>query len=171
MSNYAFVERNDVEYPHTALKEVSFENKWLLIRPDGYIKVKGSHGQGYAWDGCSPKYYCWDILLGTPDGVVDCETGKPVTYYASLVHDALYQFREGYKDKITQKKVDELFFTELNKANFKLGLLYYLMARLFGGLYWNDYMKRNKKLKYIYPLLAGFLVWKICRKVTSVFCR
>src|SRR5713226_6292632 len=60
----------------------------LILRPSGRITVT----RRYAWDGCSPKMCVFDILLGTPDGVVDSTTKQPKTYYASLVHDALYQF-------------------------------------------------------------------------------
>ena len=66
------------------------ENKLRLqIFENGIIRVK----EGYAWDGCSPKFNILDLfVLGTPDGIRDIETGKAKTYYASLVHDALYQF-------------------------------------------------------------------------------
>src|SRR5712691_2897454 len=60
----------------------------LILERGGRITVT----QGYAWDGCSPKFCFCDLLFGTPDGVVDTQTGRPKTYYASLVHDALYQF-------------------------------------------------------------------------------
>src|SRR5436190_2080914 len=60
----------------------------LVIETSGRITVM----RGYAWNGCSPKFCVLDILIGTPDGVVHAGTGKPKAYYASLVHDALYQF-------------------------------------------------------------------------------
>jgi len=60
----------------------------LIIETDGQITVT----RGYAWNGCSPKFCFLDLLLGTPEGVVHHHTGRPKTYYASMVHDALYQF-------------------------------------------------------------------------------
>lgn len=47
--------------------------------------------QGYSWDGNSPKINVFDLFwLGTPDGIVT--KNKPITYYASLIHDVLGQF-------------------------------------------------------------------------------
>ena len=60
----------------------------LVVRKSGKVTVPSS----YAWDGCSPKGCLFDFVVGTPDGVVDTGTKRPKTYYASLVHDAMYQF-------------------------------------------------------------------------------
>ena len=60
----------------------------LILRTDGTMTVTA----GYAWDGCTPKCCVLDLSIGVPDGVVNADTGKPKTYYASLIHDALYQF-------------------------------------------------------------------------------
>lgn len=40
-------------------------------------------------------------VIGTPDGIIDIESMKPKTYYASMVHDALYQYYSYHK--ITRK--------------------------------------------------------------------
>jgi len=73
-------------------EDVAFKDKTgvvrLVLEKGGRITVM----RGYAWNGCSPKYCLFDILLGTPEGVVDSRTRRPKTFYASLVHDALYQF-------------------------------------------------------------------------------
>lgn len=53
----------------------------LIIERDGRITVT----RGYAWDACTPKFSIFDILVGVPDGVVHAGTGRPKTYYASLV--------------------------------------------------------------------------------------
>ena len=53
----------------------------LEIHSDGTAKVLAE----YAWDGCTPKYALWDIVLGTPDGVPNDKTKKPKAYYASLI--------------------------------------------------------------------------------------
>ena len=44
---------------------------------DGAITVLA----GYAWDGCTPKFNFFDVLSGTPDGVVDTRTGRSKTGY------------------------------------------------------------------------------------------
>jgi len=60
----------------------------LIIEMGGRITVT----RRYAWNGCSPKFCFFDLLIGTPEGVVHARTGRPKTYFASLIHDALYQF-------------------------------------------------------------------------------
>jgi hypothetical protein len=119
-----------------------FENEWMKISPDGEILIKGTHVQendegGYAWDGCSPKYAILDIVAGTPDGVVDETTEKPKTYFASMVHDALYQF--GRQAKIKRPEADKLFLKMLK--GFKLKYLYYFAVRLLG--WWAFYLKKR----------------------------
>lgn len=101
----------------------------LLITTDGTITVLKS----YAWDGCTPKVCFLDLLVGTPDGAVYEGTGRPKTYYASLVHDALYQF---LPDDLPLKRsqCDECFLRLMRRDRFALRYLYYVAVRLFGGL-------------------------------------
>ena len=57
--------------------------------PDGRLIIP----REYTWDGCTPKFSILDIfVIGTPDGIKNINTGKPKTYFASLVHDVLYQY-------------------------------------------------------------------------------
>lgn len=101
---------------------------WLEIKKDGTITVK----EGYAWDGCSPKFNILDLFwVGTPDGALD--EGKPITYYASLVHDALGQFREE-KEMPFDRKQRDLIFAEMLEG-FTFQRLYYMAVRIFGSLY------------------------------------
>src|SRR5947208_17167077 len=87
--------------------------------------------EGYAWDGCSPKFCTFDILIGTPDGVVDSTTRQPKTYYASLVHDALYQFLlDGLPFKRWQ--ADRCFLRLMRETGFAPRHLYWLAVRLLG---------------------------------------
>ncbi len=87
----------------------------------------------YAWNGCSPKFCVFDLLLGTPEGVVHARTGRPKTYYASLVHDALYQFLpDGLPLK--RRHVDAFFFDLLAESDFAPRWIYWAFVRLFGGL-------------------------------------
>lgn len=101
---------------------------WLEIKKDGKIIVK----KDYAWDGCSPKLNILDLLwVGTPDGAIN--EGKPVTYYASLVHDALGQFREDKEMPFDREQRDLIFHEMLEGFTFQK--LYYLAVRVFGSLY------------------------------------
>ena len=73
----------------SGIKFEYFNSKWIEIATNGNIKVK----KGYAWDGCSIKWNILDlVIIGTPDGTINIDTMKPKAYYASLVHDALYQY-------------------------------------------------------------------------------
>lgn len=128
---YKFTIMEDFVYPDTGwiLKE-PFEAQWLKISKKGCITVK-ANVTGYAWDGCTPK---WSFLglavIGTPDGHIDYRTGKPYTYYASMVHDALYQYLDSVP--VTKAQVDKLFLKML--GDFRLRNLYYFCVKRFGGL-------------------------------------
>jgi len=127
---YKFVIREDISFPDTAIR-CEFENEWLKIDSDGTITVKGSNANGYAWDGCTPKFNLFDIaLIGTPDGRINVNTGKPVTYYASLVHDVLCQFWQ--QIGIERKEADRLFLHYL--GDFQLRYIYYAAVRIFGAI-------------------------------------
>jgi hypothetical protein len=103
----------------------------LIIEKEGTITVTA----GYAWDGCSPKFCAFDILFGTPDGIVHAETGRPKTYYASLVHDALYQFlREAAP--LTRRDADRFFLRLLKESDFLPAHLYWLVVRVLGWFVW-----------------------------------
>lgn len=106
------------------LRDIHFENKWLTIK-DGDLVIK----TGYAWDGCSP---CLSILglfyLGPPDGAQ--LLGNPATYHASLVHDALCQFR--HQIPISKATSVAIFRELLDKVKFPLARLYATAVALFG---------------------------------------
>lgn len=104
------------EYEHPALLGVSFWNDWCAI-VDGRILVH----EGYAWDGCSPKYELaarW--VVGVPDGRL--QEGVPITYHASLVHDVFCQFRD--QIPITKSAVVKIFNDMLADRGFGARLLY-----------------------------------------------
>lgn len=101
----------------------------LVITTDGQITVIKS----YAWDGCTPKICILDILVGTPDGAVYSTTGQPKTYYASLVHDALYQFLP-HGLPLTRAQCDECFLRLMERDRFALRYIYYGAVRVFGGI-------------------------------------
>jgi len=84
---------------------------------------------GYAWDGCSYKFNVLDLFVwGSPDGRCDIHTGKPKTYYASLVHDALTQYLD--EIDLTDTEVHTIFAEMLQ--DFKLRRLYIWAVKVFG---------------------------------------
>ena len=102
----------------------------LEIRPDGTLRIPAC----YAWDGCTPKFAVWDIVIGIPDGMPNPVTKQPKAYFASLVHDALYQFLDAGLP-ITREQADQLFLELLTRDGFAPRQLYYWAVRLFGGLF------------------------------------
>ena len=111
----------------------------LIIETGGRITVT----RGYAWNGCSPKVCLLDLLIGTPDGVVYARTGRPKTYYASMVHDALYQFhRNG--SPLSRAQADRCFLTLMAESEFAWRRLYWLAVRVAGGLVWRAKRIRRK---------------------------
>lgn len=117
----------------------------LEVRRNGEIRVP----KEYAWDGCTPKVPVLHIMIGIPDGVVDSRTRKPKTYYASLVHDALYQFlSDGLT--ISRGEADRCFLRLMAETGFALRYPYYIAVRLFGGMFrWLGKKKRKTQGRMI----------------------
>ena len=88
---------------------------------------------GYSWDGCTPKFAIWDIVFGTPDGIPNSKTTKPKAYYASLLHDALYQFLDANLP-MSRAGADRVFLEILARDGFGPRRVYYTAVRLFGGM-------------------------------------
>ena len=141
---YKFVEYNIVKYK-TNLIGREFSNEWITINKRGIITITPK-STGYAWDGCSPKKEFLDLLIGTPDGRIDKETNKPITYYASLLHDCIYQFKNDIN--ISRSEADKLFKLILKERNFYWFKIYYICVRLFGGFYGNWKCKIDKKITF-----------------------
>lgn len=126
---YKFTIKKDYICESGWLLKDPFESKWLNISTSGRITVKANK-TGYAWDGCTPKCSFLNLfIIGTPDGHIDYRTGKPFCFYASMVHDALYQYLDTVP--IPKKDIDRLFLEML--GDFKLRWVYYFAVRLFGG--------------------------------------
>lgn len=104
----------------------------LILERGGRITVT----RGYAWNGCSPKLCLFDILVGTPDGVVHAGTGRPKTYYASLVHDALYQFMR-VDAPVRRAEADGCFLRLMAASEFLPRRIYWAAVRVAGGLVWH----------------------------------
>ncbi len=102
----------------------------LVIEESGRITVTA----GYSWNGCSPKFCLFDILLGTPDGVVHAHTGRPKTYYASMIHDALYQFLPADLP-YAASQADGIFLRLMEESEFGPRRLYWLAVRALGWLF------------------------------------
>lgn len=102
-------------------------NTWLHLKSDGHIVVK----EGYCWDGCTPKFCFMDIQLGTPEGAISEVDGKPKTWHASLVHDALCQYLPAGLP-LNQKQVDDIMLTLLQDREFGMSRFYYIAVRAFG---------------------------------------
>lgn len=84
---------------HTALHGISFKNEFIEID-----NIKMTIRKDYAWDGCTPAFKVplgallpTGLWLGVWDGPKTSE-GVPTAFYASLVHDALCQFRHDIKE-------------------------------------------------------------------------
>ncbi|MFH0731301.1 MAG: hypothetical protein V2A72_00050 [Candidatus Omnitrophota bacterium] len=143
MGAYIYCIQEDFVYK-SSIKERTFNNEWFKLDSDGTATVKGSNRQGYAWDGCSPKLKILDIYFGTPEGVLNFKTGRSKTYYASLIHDAFYQFSKGIKPFIMRREVDKEFYFILKENKFKPARLYYWSVRIFGWTYWLAFRRSFK---------------------------
>lgn len=85
------------------LMSVDYTGQWLMIR-----HCRLAIAPGYAWDGCSPSLRLpGGIWVGAPDGPLGAD-GRPVAWHASLVHDALCQFREEIRG-VTKQSTIRLF--------------------------------------------------------------
>lgn len=99
------------------LKGINFNKKYLQI-VDGVLYIP----KRYMWNGNSPKFFIWDIVVGTPDGIDD------KALEASLVHDALYQYLKDIG--IKRSLADKIYLRLLN--DFKPRYIYYSLLRCFG---------------------------------------
>lgn len=101
-------------------------------RPEKYPNKRG-----YAWDGCSPKMLkIKDMYFGTPEGVLNYDTGQSKTYYASMVHDVFYQFNKDVRSLVTRKEVDREFYNILKRDGFRFARAYYYGVRTLGCIWW-----------------------------------
>ncbi len=153
MSHWKFYLAHDYAYHlgKAFSKTVNFQDEngktRLRISQDGLITVF----KGYAWDGCSPKLRVFDwCYIGAPDGTVKKVTGKPKTYFASLIHDALYQFMDHPEMPLTRKEMDKLFLALMQQSRFSLRGVYYLAVRTVGGAY-HALMKGVRFLRFKRP--------------------
>ena len=144
MSQFAvpwiYVLDNDYVYDISAHLPKNWNESYIFVdrskQPRLQINAKGEARilAGYAWDGCSPKFSVFDILIGTPDGVPNKITKKPKTYYASLLHDTLYQFLDA-ELPLQRADADQIFLELLTRDHFAPKHVYYTAVRVFGGIF------------------------------------
>lgn len=110
-------------------RHIEFSNEWLSIQ-GGVVRVSG----GYAWDGCSPAAHIpgTRLWIGVPDGPLGID-GRPVSWRASLFHDALCQFRKEIPG-LTKSMATAVFFERLLAADapWWMQSLYTMGVDLFG---------------------------------------
>ena len=104
----------------------------LIIGSEGRITVT----RGYAWNGCTPKIVVLDQLIGTPDGAVHKSTGRPKTYFATMVHDALYQFLRA-ESPYSRRQADRFFLQLMGESEFVLRHVYWIAVRALGWISWS----------------------------------
>ncbi|CDG81622.1 hypothetical protein [Janthinobacterium agaricidamnosum] len=123
-NSWRYALASDYGYCSPLLQGIEFENDWVTIH-ECNIRIRA----GYAWDGCSP---CFSVLglfyLGTPDGAQ--HLGLPATYHASLVHDALCQWRT--EIPVTRDVSIAIFHQLMKDVKFPLAGLYAAAVFLFG---------------------------------------
>ena len=125
MSVYLYVLRQPFSYKSQLLSGVTFHNKWVTITPDGTITISA----GYAWDGCSPKWKVGRFAVGVPDGPIQSD-GYPQTAWASLVHDAVCQFKTSIQ--VTKRTAVRLFDELLRAAEWLFRPVYVTAVNLLG---------------------------------------
>lgn len=140
MSVWLYKINRPFSYQHPELSTIDFENTWLTIR-DGQLTIASE----YAWDGCSPKISLFGLwTIGTPDGAL--RYGKPWTYYASLVHDVLCQFR--HEHPLTQKQVTTIFQDMLTEVHWPWRKVYVWAVDYLGPQdFASDNPEKNKRVK------------------------
>lgn len=143
---YKFVHHED-EYIMTTIKGIRYisDDGFIELDENGQLKINGSCCNGFAWDGCTPKWEILDLIIGTPDGRLDYLTEKPITYYASMIHDAIYQKKK--EIPLSRKSSDQIFYEILKDTGFTWAWLYYHISRLAG--WYLGRWKSHEKIKDI----------------------
>ena len=146
---WKFVHHEDYTYNSKILQNRFCDFNWLSISKNGDIKVKGSYKKGYAWDGCTPKKNLLHITWGNFDGRLK-RFGKgdykPYTYYASMIHDILYQYKRCAP--ITRLEADRILYIMLKDSGFMWAWAYYIGVRLLGWWFSGWKYKTSKKIEH-----------------------
>jgi len=138
MSKWRYKLAEDFELTSPYLIGVTFDSHWVIIR-NARIFIR----KGYAWDGCTPSYRIpmGEVLpkglwLGIWDGPSNTQ-GMPSTMKATLVHDALCQYRNEIQG-MTKENSIALFKQLMHEYESPswLANLYALGLNLFGPKKW-----------------------------------
>jgi hypothetical protein len=121
-----------LKYPFLLKKLLTFEVR-KLKSVDNFYTGFGKLENGvltifpdYAWNGCTPKWKVWGLMIGTPEG------WRSSTKRASVVHDFLTQY-----NVCRRSLADRIFYDMLKEDSFYLAKLYYLAVRLYSVIFVN----------------------------------
>lgn len=118
---YKYTLSEAYEIADTGIKGFCIVTPWVSLRGNGRMTI----AKGYSWDGASPTRSILDLFwVGTPDGVTNCDTGKPMLYYATAEHDALMQLR-GSRPGMPLKEINRTLKRRMDAMGFSLSTLYY----------------------------------------------
>jgi hypothetical protein len=102
--------------------------EWMRLTPTICGKVQLEIREGYSWDGATI----------VPDF---CQM------LATLVHDALYQFRQTEHFPFSRRECDDAFLDLMKLDGFKLAIVYWRGVRMFGGAFKGQNGEWSKVLK------------------------
>jgi hypothetical protein len=115
---------------------------WLSIEGQ-FIMVS----EGYATDGCSPKFKLGPAWVGTPDFLW--------TRLASTIHDAFYQFAHIPCCPLTRHEADHLFYDLMIMDIKRLKTKNPTWARIIAGGYRNAVMSAGVPFYHLGSLTKG----------------
>ena len=148
-SLYLATEDDSYVTQDAALTGFTFEaDAWTHIRPDGTFIHRATRAgyDGFAWDGCSPKFHVGPLAFGTWDGHFIENLKKPQAIRAAKFHDALYQELDQLREIGFERKHADLLFKEmLTDAAFAYPDVYYWAVRAFGGVNLRVFRIRNEE--------------------------
>ena len=132
MAIWRYVTSKTVTHYSNLLDGVHCKTDYLTIA-NNEVRVEW----GYAWDGCSPSWKICGMWFGVWDGPRG-KDGRPSAWLASLIHDAVCQ----YRDEITGLSTDTsvALFKELlvlKDSPSWMTWLYPFAVKLYGSKSWS----------------------------------
>lgn len=131
-NKYRYVTDTVYQFSVPELNRVEFKNEWIEIR-NSAMTIQ----QGYAWDGATPSKRLPVVgWVGVPEGPLT-QDGRPVSWKATLIHDALCQYRKDIRN-INKSDTVALFkrCLEDKEAPAWMRVLYPFMIDNFGPQKW-----------------------------------
>jgi hypothetical protein len=110
----------------------------LLKDSKGIVRAGITNGrlwwtEGYAWDGCTPKFYVGFPPVGMWVGTPDFEKVR----MASLGHDILFQFSKVLDISFEEANIQ--FFLWMLDQDFPFAEQYYDAVEMFGEKFWKKH--------------------------------